>query len=225
MTTDIFLRISSEHASAERNFPIEWTVGKFKERIESITGVPPAAQSLTVTDPSGGNRRSLTSFASTDKVMSMDIITKSHVYVTDLRPKSEQFDFDGEVDKYEMPISEYEKRTDSVLAWKKKNQLGRFQNAEAESSDSEVEVDCDLEVGQTCWVKLASGDMAHGTVAYIGAVEGIPAGTWVGVKLQKPLGKNDGSVLGKRYFDAEPQFGLFTRPSLVTADSDDLDEL
>jgi tubulin-specific chaperone B len=30
------------------------------------------------------------------------------------------------VDKYEMPAVEYEKRTDSVLTWKKNQKLGRF---------------------------------------------------------------------------------------------------
>ena len=30
------------------------------------------------------------------------------------------------VEKYVMPTTEYEARTDSVLAWKKKAQLGRF---------------------------------------------------------------------------------------------------
>lgn len=28
--------------------------------------------------------------------------------------------------KYEMPVAEYESRTDSVLAWKKNQKLGRF---------------------------------------------------------------------------------------------------
>jgi len=30
------------------------------------------------------------------------------------------------VQKYEIPLAEYEERTDSVLAWKKANKLGRF---------------------------------------------------------------------------------------------------
>ena len=48
--------------------------------------------------------------------------------VTDTRPPGSRVDFNdlSSVEKYVMPSSEYETRTDSVLAWKKRQQLGRF---------------------------------------------------------------------------------------------------
>lgn len=46
----------------------------------------------------------------------------------DTRPAAARTDFSdlSAVDKYVMPTAEYESRTDSVLAWKKAQKLGRF---------------------------------------------------------------------------------------------------
>lgn len=48
--------------------------------------------------------------------------------MNDTRPVSARTDFSdlSAVEKYEMPSTEYEARTDSVLAWKKAQKLGRF---------------------------------------------------------------------------------------------------
>jgi hypothetical protein len=54
-----------------------------------------------------------------------DIRTKQ---VADTRPPSMRSNYTdvSMVTKYELPPSEYEKRDDSVLAWKKAKKLGRF---------------------------------------------------------------------------------------------------
>lgn len=41
-------------------------------------------------------------------------------------------------------------------------------------------------------------------------------GTFVGIELEKKVGKNDGSVNGIRYFDCQPQYGIFTTISRIT---------
>ena len=53
-----------------------------------------------------------------------------------------------------------------------------------------------------------------GTVKYCGATS-FAMGKWVGIALDTPGGKNDGSVQGKRYFDCEPNFGVFIRTTQV----------
>lgn len=227
MTGDIIVNIVGELASVERYISPGWTLEQIKARIETITGVPPASQMLTVTDPHGHSRRSLESFGPSTTVAAMGITEKSQIDVSDTRPRDQRLDFNGEVEKYEMPLSDYEKRSDSVLEWKRQNRLGRFQETPLQTPmHEEIEEECSLTVGKDCWVKLANGTK-KAQIAYVGSVEGIPAGTWVGLRLHEALGKNDGSVKGKRYFDAEANHGVFVRPSPVTEidDNDDLEEL
>jgi dynactin 1 len=68
------------------------------------------------------------------------------------------------------------------------------------------------QVGQT--IQLADGKLA--TVRYVGQTE-FAAGEWIGVELEGPTGKNDGSVQGERYFDCEPDKGMFVRETAIVA--------
>ncbi|CAH1756063.1 9611_t:CDS:2 [Entrophospora sp. SA101] len=53
-----------------------------------------------------------------------------------------------------------------------------------------------------------------GTVRYVGHTS-FASGKWVGVELDEPSGKNDGSVDGTHYFDCRPNHGVFFRASQV----------
>ncbi|OCF42027.1 dynactin 1 [Kwoniella heveanensis CBS 569] len=61
-------------------------------------------------------------------------------------------------------------------------------------------------------VQVAAG---IGHVRWTGSNPGFAAGKWVGVELFEPSGKNDGSVKGERFFDCQPNHGVFVRPSQV----------
>uniref|UniRef100_A0A672NU61 CAP-Gly domain-containing protein n=1 Tax=Sinocyclocheilus grahami TaxID=75366 RepID=A0A672NU61_SINGR len=53
-----------------------------------------------------------------------------------------------------------------------------------------------------------------GVVRYYGKTSFAP-GFWLGIELDKPSGKNDGSVGGVRYFSCPPKHGVFAPPSRV----------
>lgn len=66
---------------------------------------------------------------------------------------------------------------------------------------------------------LPETDSRRGKIAYIGPVPEIPglAAPWIGIVLDEPTGKNDGSVQGKRYFSCGAKCGVFVRPERVEA--------
>ncbi|XP_056412411.1 CAP-Gly domain-containing linker protein 2 isoform X3 [Hyla sarda] len=69
----------------------------------------------------------------------------------------------------------------------------------------------DFVVGERVWVN----GVKSGVVQYLGETQFAP-GQWAGVVLDDPVGKNDGSVGGVRYFECQPLQGIFTRPSKLT---------
>ncbi|XP_034353235.1 kinesin-like protein KIF13B isoform X1 [Arvicanthis niloticus] len=58
------------------------------------------------------------------------------------------------------------------------------------------------------------GTNKTGIVRYIGPTD-FQEGTWIGVELDLPAGKNDGSIGGKQYFRCNPGYGLLVRPGRV----------
>lgn len=54
-----------------------------------------------------------------------------------------------------------------------------------------------------------------GVVKFMGKTQ-FANGEWIGVELKNPVGRNDGSVLGIRYFQCSENYGVFVRPALVT---------
>ena len=67
-----------------------------------------------------------------------------------------------------------------------------------------------LEVGASVLVRNQ-----RATVRFVGETD-FAEGVWVGLSLQKPSGRNDGSVQGVRYFTCQAEHGLFVPPSHVT---------
>lgn len=72
-----------------------------------------------------------------------------------------------------------------------------------------------VSMGGRCEVLTSEGSK-RGTVKYVGKCEGLPLGYWVGIQYDEPIGKNDGSVKGRRFFECPSGYGAFVRPKLVT---------
>uniref|UniRef100_A0AAY4DJV2 CAP-Gly domain-containing protein n=1 Tax=Denticeps clupeoides TaxID=299321 RepID=A0AAY4DJV2_9TELE len=68
-----------------------------------------------------------------------------------------------------------------------------------------------FQVGERVWV---NGNKP-GYIQFLGETQFAP-GKWAGIVLDEPIGKNDGSVAGVRYFQCEAQRGIFTRPSKLS---------
>ncbi|KAL9938261.1 hypothetical protein V8E36_002884 [Tilletia maclaganii] len=248
---------------SEQRFSTSLTLSALAGRLELITGIPVGAQQLSLystrTDgaPShaGGEEAKLVAVLPDDDydatLGSVGALDGMGLKVDDTRPPSlaNQFLDDSQVEKYEMDDDTYAKRSDTVRTWKQRNKFGEFadkpapgDSAAASEPPSEEQVlaqlPSDLVVGARCVVDL-SGTQTNerrGTVRFVGLTE-FAKGAWVGVEYDEPVGKNDGSVQGKRYFQTRPNFGGFVKPEKVKVgdypaldlmdgdDDDDLDEM
>ncbi|RMX45203.1 hypothetical protein pdam_00021088 [Pocillopora damicornis] len=85
--------------------------------------------------------------------------------------------------------------------------LGSFEGEDVHDSLDSLG---DLKKGQV----ICIGDKKTGRIRYIGPTEFAP-GVWIGVELDTPSGKNDGSVSGQRYFACKPRYGSFVKPEKV----------
>ncbi|XP_048956789.1 kinesin-like protein KIF13B [Canis lupus dingo] len=80
------------------------------------------------------------------------------------------------------------------------------------SSDSEEASEVPEWLREGEYVTVGTNKM--GIVRYIGPTD-FQEGTWIGVELDLPSGKNDGSIGGKQYFKCNPGYGLLVRPGRV----------
>lgn len=242
-TRDIPILITSPAATSERRVNPSWTISHLKAKLEPITGIAPALQTLTLRLP---DQLDGTAISSEDEdrteIGFWSFPAYAELHVTSLDPAlGVAIPPSSSVPKYEMPVETYTSLPDTVLAYKKTHQIGRFDPRAPELKEKKVadlwkEIEMgEIVIGARCI--LHPSTTRRGSVAYIGPIPEIPGiGPWVGVKLDEPVGKNDGTVGGKRYFQCEAQYGIFVRPERIQVgdwkelgleedDDEDLDEI
>jgi tubulin-folding cofactor B len=141
----------------------------------------------------------------------------------------------SQVEKYEMPDEEYDKLKNSVRAIKReeaaraaaKKKAEAAARAEAGEEGEELggdnaesakplemtieEAQAAFPVGSRCEVDPGA---RRGEVCHVGHIINAK-GVWIGARLDEPLGQNDGTKDGKKYFDCQPKYGCFAKPASV----------
>jgi tubulin-specific chaperone B len=195
--------------------------------LETITGIPPDAQSLSLQLSDNDTKTPIN--PTNDKTTLLSAYSNHlrpfiTLVVDDTRPESERVLPDLNAEHFTLTPEEYESRRDTVLAWKRNQKLGRFDPerethlkslAEQTLSAHQVAItQRDIAPGKRCIV--GEDSQRRGMVRYVGQVDDLPGGgLWVGVQYDEPVGKNDGSVAGKRYFEGGRNRGGFVRPEKV----------
>lgn len=232
------VRITSSISTFEvqRGFDRGITIAELKGKLEMIVGAPSSGMELELYGVSDGfllkmddNNALLGSYPVDDEC-------KIHVIDQSGKQMGEFTDV-SKVEKFELSNQAYEKRTDSARSFMKRNQLGQFNEEEmakkkAELAAQEEEQKAAAEaipVGSRCKVQIPNRPTKLGTVMFVGTTDFKP-GHWVGVKYDEPLGKNNGTVNGRKYFECENKYGVFVKPlSVIVGDFPeedyDLDEI
>ncbi|KAJ3028169.1 UNVERIFIED_CONTAM: hypothetical protein HDU68_002315 [Siphonaria sp. JEL0065] len=218
----VTLFVSSEGVTSERRFDKGQTIAQLKERLEPITGVPCATMKITLFSKTDAPLCSLDDDSKMLGFFPCENFMRIHVSDTNPHRVKGAFTDVSQVKKFEISEEEYEKRNDSVRAFKQRMKLGRFSDGASAASGStsnenEYKEEADkIKVGDRCQIVVedAGGLMKRGVVKFVGLTKFKP-GYWVGIEYDEPLGKHDGSVGGEKYFDAKPKYGAFARPNKV----------
>ncbi|CAD6227534.1 GSCOCG00001217001-RA-CDS [Cotesia congregata] len=215
---NVSITSSGQKNCIERRFQKGITIDDFKGKLELLTGGNRSTMQLEVFDknnklicsPNEGSRL-LGSYPIDDGMI---------VHVTD---NFMRLDDDlANVPKFEISDDDYSKRPDTVKAFLAKNKLGKYNEEEMKQKEadkkreeeSEIEWTKNFNPGDRCEISVPSQPKRRGTIMYVGKTD-FKEGLWVGVKYDEPLGKNDGSVNGKRYFQCPPKYGGFVKPLYV----------
>ncbi|CAN9500395.1 unnamed protein product [Ophioblennius macclurei] len=121
----------------------------------------------------------------------------------------------SKVQTYKRTCDAYDKREDSARTFMTEyhvDQLDKEASAEEKKEDPAAG---GISVGRRCKVHVPGKPTVLGTVMYVGKTD-FRRGTWVGVKYDKPLGRHNGTVKGKKYFGCQNKYGVFVKPLKVT---------
>jgi len=209
----------------ERRFPKDITIRDLKDKLVLVTGS--SSENMKVTLRSRDGTRHIAALDEDDRLLgSYEVDDGLYLDIKDPTMGVNEFNDVSKVEKFEISKDEYEKREDSVAAFKRRNKLGRFSDAdpaavkaaEAEAARKAAEEEqkaASMAVGSRCEVAVPKAPVRRGMVAFNGTTHFKP-GIWIGIKYDEPVGKNDGSVDGHRYFDCPPKYGGFVKPVNVT---------
>ncbi|CAN8103800.1 unnamed protein product [Discula destructiva] len=221
---DVPLLVVSDNSSSERRITPAWSISTLKAKLEPVTGIPPSCQIISLKTAT----QSIAVEAHDEDsscLASFPLAAYAELHVLDSRPPGARPNYSDAtgVEKYVMPEDEYANKTDSVLAWKKAQKLGRFDPNAPSREDAKIAAFAeqvrsrDIEVGKRC--RIGGQDNRRGVVMYVGDVKDIPngSGAWVGVHLDEPVGKNDGSINSTRYWGepSDMKHGVLVRPERV----------
>ncbi|KAI8867168.1 Cap-Gly domain-containing protein [Ramicandelaber brevisporus] len=250
----VSLLVECNGTQTERRLDSDLTIAALRTRLGPITGVLEADQKLDLLESTtrtllasigGPDCDELTVTLGSYPAIAQLVASGITLRVTDTSAAqtSRLLADDGSVQKYEMSVETYEQRRDTARAWMRQNKLGKYnedsiRNAQAAHERFQT-LGASTKPGDRCIILSEPADQSEddgrrGTVRYSGEAGFGGGGYWIGVELDEPLGKHNGTVDGTQYFSCRNKHGVFVRPDRVKVGdypeedifaSDDDDEL
>uniref|UniRef100_A0A131XIM6 Putative tubulin-specific chaperone b n=1 Tax=Hyalomma excavatum TaxID=257692 RepID=A0A131XIM6_9ACAR len=217
----LIVKTEGSQMYSERKFPVTNTIREVKQKLELLTGASANSMRLELRDSEDVKVIKVLTNDDNLRLDAYPICDGLVLHVSDPLLNTDEFKDISKVQKVELSEEAYNRRNNTARAFLQKNGLGRFnedaqeraRRLEEEKARKQKEILKVIHVGNRCQVVGIPGQpRRRGTVAYVGEVDFKP-GVWVGVHYDLPLGKNDGSVAGKRYFECPPNYGGFVRPA------------
>jgi len=213
----VFVTSTVNSFGTERKFAKSLTVQELKNKLELLTGAP--SISMEVEAYTKDNKLVCKLEKPTALLGSYPIDDNMTLKVIDSVNEKGVFEDMSNVEKFELTEEKYSQRTDTVKSFLSKNKMGKYNQEEMKKKEEERKQQMEeeekaageIKVGLRCEVSVPNQPVRRGTVMYVGEVHFKP-GYWVGVKYDEPLGKNNGSVEGKKYFECEAKYGGFVKP-------------
>ncbi|GAQ82952.1 Alpha-tubulin folding cofactor B [Klebsormidium nitens] len=215
----------------ELRFDLHTSIEGVKERLRSHSGTAVESMVLQLLDESGKKVADLS-----DSGRPLGFYSPQdgyRIHIIDLDPQSHSvggwLEDTSLVEKYQISEEAYNKREvtyrkfkETKLAqdptWTLQKELAErngevYVPKEAPGPDHMADLAEGIKVGNRCEVDPGA---KRGEVMFVGNnCKGLPPGYWVGVKYDEPVGKNDGSVKGERFFTCAPGYGGMLRPDKV----------
>ena len=235
---NVFITSNCNSFTSEKKFSKDITIADLKNKLELITGASALSMTLTAFDKKDSKVCELSD--GNALLGSFPVDSGMRIHVEDLKYRGE-FE-DPTVKKFELTPDDYSKRDNTVQSYLKRNKMGKYNEeemkalAEAKEKEEKAEEEAagKMKEGDRCQVTVPGNMSRRGTVRFVGKVHFKPGmhqnvhssetiattfffviGFWVGVQYDEPLGKNDGSKDGQRYFTCPDKYGGFVRVAHV----------
>ncbi|KZS20211.1 tubulin-folding cofactor B [Daphnia magna] len=219
-TVNVVITSSISSFAVEKRYPKNISIGELKGKLELVTGASARSMILEVYD----REKEFVCALTNDNTLlgSFPIDDGMRIHVNDSQLKKGEFEDVSKVAKFELSQEDYSKRSDSVKAFLERNRLGKYNEEEVKKKAEEQEaketeeekIANSLQVNQRCEVTVPGQACRRGAIKFIGKTN-FKSGWWIGIHYDEPVGKNDGSVEGTRYFTCPMRYGAFVKPAHV----------
>lgn len=255
----VHITCKQNNVVSERRFNRSMDISTFKIKLEPITGINAGSMLLTIYPQSGNtpvgqmdDDSRLLGYYPIENYMRIEVSTKKMVNddngvlnSSSLNIPVVDYNDVSKVEKMTLADEDYDKRSDTVRSFLRRNKLGKFSDdacsinskSSMTSDNNDQPIDSEgnnITIGSRFETKPKSAsDMAkRGSVMFIGETDFKP-GLWIGIEYDEPYGTHNGEFQGKQYFKCRNKHGAFIRPQLLVVgdfpeelfDLDDLDEI